>query len=260
MSTEFISGAVAGVCSLLSIYPTEYLKIKAQHNLSLTYKDIILQTYKKYGMLGFFKGSVPLGINSLVETSLRFGVYDKYKTQFNNKFTAGILTGIITSVFTIPTLNISKYYITNTEPVNLIILLQNIYNINNKSNINHNNINNNIKLFNGFKILSIKNTASIISLLCTYDILRQNYSILISGTISGLISCTITNPLDVLITKRQTHAQNISYFNTTKSIFNEFGFRGFYRGFGIRAIRPVLGRNVMFYVYEFTKKRIEMNK
>lgn len=252
---DFVPGFIAGFCSITSIYPTEYMRILLQQNVTADYRDIIKKTYSEHGLKGFYRGWTSSMIRNSIDTSIRFGIYNKSKNYTNNRLLSGILTGIVTPIITLPLINITNRgvisQITNNSQNNL------------KSDIKY-LINNPSYIYKGLQLTIYKNILSSVGLFTTYDYLLENLNtlnhynkdtnIIISGSIAGVVNCSLNNPLDVIITQKQTNYDNqLTYRQLAAKIYKENGIRGFYRGFLIRSTRPIIGRTVMFYTYEYSK-------
>jgi len=254
---ELVPGLIAGFFSIISIYPTEYIRIVAQNDIGSSYKNIVSNTYKNYGVKGFYKGVTASALRNSVDVSIKFGVYNRSKQYTDNKLISGICTGFVTACITMPLINL-----TNRNVI--------VQNLTEKSNML-----NDIKflgknpsfIYRGLQMTVYKNILSSVGLFTSYDIINtylNNYNlnkhgqILLSGSIAGMINCSLNNPLDVIITQKQTnYTQNLSYINIINNIYKQYGLIGFYKGFVVRSTRPIIGRSVMFYTYEYSKRIME---
>jgi hypothetical protein len=80
----------------------------------------------------------------------------------------------------------------------------------------------------------------------------------VSGMIAGVTSAVLTNPLDVLKTRKQTaKTSNPGLMELAKQLYNAEGAMGFFRGGGARAVAMGLNSTLMILSYEFVKKYAE---
>ena len=241
---EFIAGAIAGFCSVTSIYPSEYMRIKLQHDINANYKQIIISTYKNYGITGFYRGWISSVARNSVDISLRFGLYKNINSYTDNRVISGVLTGIATPLLTLPLINI-----TNRGVVTQLANDSVRYSL--KDDILYMR-RNPVFLYKGLQLTIAKSILSALGLFTAYDYLKDHYSTAYAAPIAGVLNCSLNNPMDVIITKKQTNYNNdMTYKDIVRSIYRERGILGFYRGFLIRSVRPIIGRTVMFYSYEF---------
>ncbi|KAJ3310113.1 hypothetical protein HDV04_005379 [Boothiomyces sp. JEL0838] len=81
----------------------------------------------------------------------------------------------------------------------------------------------------------------------------QHWVSLVGGGISGALSWVLVFPLDVLksIVQKEAfsgHEKSVSYYFTER--YKEFGVRGFFRGMSMQLMRSVPVHAINFYVYE----------
>ena len=71
---NLLSGALAGPASLISIYPSEYVKTQQQlkTNKNKTIPQIAKNTFQKQGLFGFYKGLSNLLYFNIPRTAIKF--------------------------------------------------------------------------------------------------------------------------------------------------------------------------------------------
>ncbi|CAH8664386.1 unnamed protein product [Heterobilharzia americana] len=80
---------------------------------------------------------------------------------------------------------------------------------------------------------------------------------LLVASLAGASSLTITYPIEILKTRmalRRSHETN-SMLNVTRKLYNEGGFRGFYRGYKISMMSYVPYSGMELCLYEMLKRR-----
>ena len=236
---SFVYGLIAGGCSLTTIYPSEYIKILSQKN-NMNYRDIIHNTYKTNGLLGFYSGWRFACGNIMLKTACQNGLYQYNKKYFNggsgsngssnsnssnNSFYSSLISGSIIGLICTPLNNMVIRKVTRTD------------------------INNNY--FRGLIPTLIKENMSLISLFYLYDNLNPFInSSWITGGIVGCISALTNNPIDVILTRQQTYLKAESMNYTIRDLIKVGGMKIFMRGSLIRCIRPIIGRSIMFGVLD----------
>ena len=264
---NLLSGALAGPASLISIYPSEYVKILIQNNPKSNIKSVVLETVKKNGISGLYRGMMPLMICSIPRSAIKYSVYE-YSTYiinnsiFKNKtndrlvnFIGGGISGLCSGVLVSTSFDNIK---------NNSIKLQHI--LNNKPGI-LNSINvlyrkNGLKSFyKGCVTTSVKEGITYGTRFLMYkelydkDFLKdlpEYGKSFVAGAGCGMLGVIINNPLDVLQTKLQLN-HNTTVLKELKNIDN---LKYYYKGLGIRIIRTIPGLGISFTVYEYLCKKI----
>jgi hypothetical protein len=79
-------------------------------------------------------------------------------------------------------------------------------------------------------------------------------TVLIAGSLSGLISDAVVHPLDTLRTLQQTNHGSESVVELARNIIRGQGIRQLYKGFAAVAVGSIPGHALYFYGYEYSKK------
>ena len=261
------AGGTAGMMSLISIYPSEYVKILIQNNPKSNIKSVVLETVKKNGISGLYRGMMPLMICSIPRSAIKYSVYE-YSTYiinnsiFKNKtndrlvnFIGGGISGLCSGVLVSTPFDNIK---------NNSIKLQNISSdkpgVLNSVNVLYRK--NGLRSFyKGCVTTSVKEGITYGTRFLIYkelydkDFLKdfpEYGKSFVAGAGCGMLGVIINNPLDVLQTKLQLN-HNTTVLKELKNIDN---LKYYYKGLGIRIIRTIPGLGISFTVYEYLCKKI----
>ena len=261
------AGGTAGMMSLISIYPSEYVKILIQNNPKSNIKSVVLETVKKNGISGLYRGMMPLMICSIPRSAIKYSVYE-YSTYiinnsiFKNKtndrlinFIGGGISGLCSGVLVSTPFDNIK---------NNSIKLQNISSdkpgILNSINVLYRK--NGLRSFyKGCVTTSVKEGITYGTRFLMYKELYDKDFLkdlpeygrsFVAGAGCGMLGVVINNPLDVLQTKLQLN-HNTTVLKELKNIDN---LKYYYKGLGIRIIRTIPGLGISFTVYEYLCKMI----
>lgn len=208
MDKYVIGGFISGIVQTLIGHPFDTIKVYYQNSLK-----------KKIKLTNLYRGiSYPLLTNSCV-TSLNFSVYSYMREKFNTSHmisggVSGIATGIVLT------------------PIELYKIRRQLF------------VKSPVKPTKGFSSCLLREIPAFASYFSTYHYLKENnWSILNSGGIAGMVCWIITYPLDVIKTRVQSgKAQNIMSAFKQGSLFN---------GISICLLRSYPVNAIGFYSYEY---------
>ena len=261
------AGGTAGMMSLISIYPSEYVKILIQNNPKYDIKSVVLETVKKNGIFGLYRGMMPLMICSIPRSAIKYSVYE-YSTYiinnsiFKNKkndrlvnFIGGGISGLCSGVLvSTPFDNIKNNSIKlqnmSTEKPGILNSVNVLYKKNGLKSFYKGCVTTSVKegITYGSRFLMYKE-------LYDTDFLKdlpEYGKSFVAGAGCGMLGVIINNPLDVLQTKLQLN-HNTTVLKELKNIDN---LKYYYKGLGIRIIRTIPGLGISFTVYEYLCKKI----
>ena len=261
------AGGTAGMMSLISIYPSEYVKILIQNNPKSNIKSVVLETVKKNGISGLYRGMMPLMICSIPRSAIKYSVYE-YSTYiinnsiFKNKtndrlvnFIGGGISGLCSGVLvSTPFDNIKNNSIKlqdmSTEKPGILNSINVLYKKNGLRSFYKGCVTTSVKeeITYGSRFLMYKE-------LYDTDFLKdlpEYGKSFVAGAGCGMLGVIINNPLDVLQTKLQLN-HNTTVLKELKNIDN---LKYYYKGLGIRIIRTIPGLGISFTVYEYLCKKI----
>lgn len=261
------AGGTAGMMSLISIYPSEYVKILIQNNPKYDIKSVVLETVKKNGISGLYRGMMPLMICSIPRSAIKYSVYE-YSTYiinnsiFKNKkndrlvnFIGGGISGVCSGVLvSTPFDNIKNNSIKlqnmSTEKPGILNSINVLYKKNGLRSFYKGCITTSVKegITYGARFLMYKELYDKEFL---KDLPEYGRSF-VAGAGCGMLGVIINNPLDVLQTKLQLN-HNTTILKELKNIDN---LKYYYKGLGIRIIRTIPGLGISFTVYEYLCKMI----
>jgi hypothetical protein len=254
-----ISGTIAGTVEHYTALIPRSILDHNQVNKSYFKSNyhIFIKIYKEQGILGFFRGSIPLfGSVSLAHVWL-FYFYEL------NKETSSTTNSIIYS-------SIAKIgHDILMIPGDTIRMRNNISGMNNIQTIK--DIYKNQKLLGFFKGSPISIIMNVPGGITEFFILKscikhfgdETYKIFGYGAFAGITTSIINNPLDIIKTRIQTqgltnmHSQvkypfYKSYLDIFKTTYEERGIRGLFRGSLLRSFQGAIG----YGTYEYVSSRL----
>ena len=89
--TSFIKGTVTGGAEAIICYPTEFIKtqLQLQSKTNPQFKGILdcgMQTVKKHGFLGLYRGALPLILGSSGKQAARWTAYTNASAMFRDEY------------------------------------------------------------------------------------------------------------------------------------------------------------------------------
>lgn len=241
MSEHAIAGFVGSLSSFVCVWPTEVLKYHFQMSKDprrLRVIDVIRQN----GIRGMYHGFLPAGMSIVSKETFTFMCY-RHVSESLPPWASGLVTGMMSTIITTPFLNMSLYKINFPQSSNVAYFQKNP-----------------LKLYSGMTTNYLKDTSRILVRFGVYDYtkgrLQESLGALaspVAGGLSNALVAIVNNPIDTVMTRIQSsYLCPISAVSAAKSVYSQFGIRGFYTGAGIRVLRSVPGGMIMFGMYELT--------
>lgn len=212
---EFYAGAFSGLTQSIIGYPLDTIKILLQSNNNFPQKA----SY-------YYKGiSYPL-IFSMLSNGFLFQCNNKIYNKCNNNYVSGIISGtlIAPAIFFV---DIGKIHY-QINPTKKIKISQ-------------------FKNINGIKPTILRESIGTSIYFGTYYELKQKYNPIFAGGIAGLLSWTVTYPIDVIKTRQMTHGYTIK---------ESINIGNLWKGFMPCAIRAVIVNAVGFWSYELYNSKL----
>jgi len=273
-----IAGGLSGLASLITIYPTEYIKSQVQFQGNYYgFRQICRQTYQNWGLFGFYRGMTPLLIGSIPRSMFKFAGYEQThyllrKHQLLTKYpdlqnflsgsVAGVLTAVTVSSFTDNIKMNSIYH--QTQHQQKLSLFQSTKQIYQQKGISG--------FYRGLSSTCMKESLTFGLRFTFYhrifrplhsfeakiknqdskEMPKNSLTSAVAGGIGGGIVCLINNPFDVAQTRLQTNYSG-KYHNLPHCLWNvikEEGIMALWKGASYRSLRAIPGVMISFYVYE----------
>ena len=220
---NILSGSLNGFTQVLISFPLDTVKINYQtnHIQYFNYKSL----YR--GIKCPLYTVIPL-------ITLQFTLEEQFKTIYSNNFITGALSGFITSPLT---------------------SITDLYRIRQQKNIT-----NNINIIRGMKITSIRETLALSIYFGSYNLIKKkcfhynfdrNITYMLSGSLCGMLSWTLTYPLDVIKSRIQSYK--------VETIKEGFMKGNLWNGIYICNLRSVLINSVGFLIFENSKTFLDKN-
>ncbi|CAD8159214.1 unnamed protein product [Paramecium octaurelia] len=264
-----ISGGITGGIEICITYPTEYIKTMMQLYKEYSQKGVkycIGETYKNFGITGFYRGLTPLVTFSIPKVACRFGANEWLK---NNVFTdrksrlqtffAGLGAGVFEAVVVVtPTETLKVKLIhdklsTTPKYRGMIHGIGSIVNEMGLSGIYKGLVPTILKQGSnqGIRFVVFEDTKKLIQK--TFTFLPEPVILLLSGGVAGAASVMCNTPVDVIKTQMQglkAHEYN-GVLDCCKQTYQHEGVRGFYKGTVPRLGRVVLDVAITFTLYDY---------
>ena len=215
---EFISGMFSGLVQNIIGHPFDTIKVLQQNG-----KSPFLNNSAHY-----YRGLQYPTIMMMITQGINFDILHKSYIYTNNYYLSGMLSGIITSPF--------HYFF-------------DYYKI--KKQMNKKSFSLNEIVITKGKFATFLREAKAMSIYYgTYYYLidKQNLSIMLAGSITGVLSWLFTYPFDVIKTRQMTY--NISFIKALKK-------GNLFKGINICLLRAFSVNSIAFYSYEFMIKKLK---
>ncbi|KAI5965168.1 ORT1 [Candida pseudojiufengensis] len=279
---EITFGAISGMIGKLIEFPFDTIKVRLQstnENHISTLKMIRL-TFKKEGIMGFYKGLKAPLFGACLETSILFTGYNFAMNQFENKSSlvnkciAGGISGFMVS-----------FILTPIELVKCQLQVVNMQQGNKQINHSYSSIIKNILqkngvlgLWNGLNSTLTREVVGTSIWFGTYEFLIEEFNkskhpiiknkdlqLLTSGAIAGIMFNFLMFPIDTIKSNIQTndilnkshhnHHQTTDFYKELRKLMiKKGGIMNLYNGLGITMIRCIPANALIFYTYEILKR------
>ncbi|EPQ50115.1 mitochondrial carrier [Gloeophyllum trabeum ATCC 11539] len=266
---SLLAGGIAGGLEAALTYPFEFAKTRVQLRSEQgipTPKNpfrVVAQVYHTEGLPALYKGCSSLIVGSVAKDAVRFLSFDAIKNAFRdpstgalsplNNVLAGMCAGVVASVLAVtPTERLKTALIDDArgtkEFTSLPHAVRLIY-------ARHGFLG----FYYGFAGNTLKQASATACRLGTYNILKDyetqrdihqgpatNFA---NGVVAGVVTTYATMPFDTVKTRSQS-ARGAGTLEAVRSVWEDGGVRGFWRGTTMRLGRTTFSGGILFTVYE----------
>lgn len=266
----FLSGMISGAISRTVTAPLESMKVLFQTDYLKANKllDGLIEVYQKLGIRRFFKGnSLAITFNTLEQAS-RFCIIEYTKNNFEKNvekslsayhfLKIGIIASFCASTILFPIEHLRIRFIASEESKIKNKMIE-IY----KSG--------GIKaFFPGYSayMLTVMPAGSMNVMF--YNLVRRAFTnekdkynanlikFSFLGGLGAFITNTVVYPFNVIanrtiVAKKKENNKTVSIINMSKTIHNESGIKGFYKGYTFNILRVTLGQAINFGTFEYLR-------
>ncbi|XP_065167783.1 mitochondrial basic amino acids transporter-like [Atheta coriaria] len=266
MALEFFAGSLGGCAGVLIGHPFDTIKVQIQNSTSKysNARDCIRKLYKHEGIHVFFRGMTsPLaavaGINAIVfsiygQTQKCFDDPNAYKTHFLSGACAGFFQSVIASP-----MELAKVRVQIHNTVGPLECIRHIYHSEGVKGV-----------FRGLTMTVLRDVPSFALYFLTYEYLAREQDgrhagtsqLLMAGGLAGVVSWTLTYPLDMIKTRMQCDGINgVSRYSNAwdcyKKSIAQNGHRVLFRGLTPTLVRAFPVNAVVFTVVTWTLRVLE---
>lgn len=277
------NGAVAGMTAGILLQPLEVLKINLilmpkqfnslqNVNFFRSFFQAIKVINKEEGLKGFYRGSIPSVMSSCISAGIFFGALNQFERLSNSSginkqlgdFLSSASARSLASLLVNP-LNIWKTraeilgyneYRSVTDSVRKIYALEGFYGF-----------------FKGSLLMMVRDFPFggifYVSYRAFNHVLHKfsdhNIVYLTSALMAGLVSTTITHPVEIMLARTQADNTKTNYqkgmvMKELKSIYRNEGPQGWFKGLFPRLIRKPITNALTFFIFEILNKRHNKSK
>ncbi|PNP80109.1 Fum11p [Fusarium nygamai] len=265
---SLVAGSVAGGLEIAITYPAEFAKTRLQLNQG-TGRNKQNVPWPRFG-LQWYSGCIPFLIGNSVKTSIRFVSFDGYQKLLTDDDGNISRSGILLAGFGAGATE-SLLAVTPSERIKTIIIedrrlekprIRNSFHAMSIIARDHGLSG----FFQGFWPTTARQSAGSAIRLGSYTFLKQvvqsrtppgekigTVKTFIIGSLAGLITVYLTQPLDTIKTRMQRLEARTRYGNAficARSILEQEGFAAFWSGAVARSLRLVMSGGIVFMVYE----------
>ncbi|KAF2808636.1 tricarboxylate transport protein, mitochondrial precursor [Mytilinidion resinicola] len=266
---SLLAGGVAGGIEAAASYPFEFAKTRVQLRSQKgvpTPKNpfiVVSQVYRSEGLRALYKGCGALVVGSIAKDGVRFLFFDAIKNSFADPVTGttsplrnllgGMTAGVVASITAVtPTERIKTALIDDARTEKRFrggfhatkVIWQ-------EGGI--------LGLYRGFAGTTLKQASATAFRMGTYNILKDFETVrdipqntatnFANGSVAGVVTTLCTQPFDVIKTRSQS-AHGASTMEAVKSVWLDYGLKGFWRGTTMRLGRTVFSGGILFTSYE----------
>jgi hypothetical protein len=260
---HFFGGMIGGMFGTFISHPIDTIRIRLQTNQNIITNKNNLKTKNFFSQTNYILKDLYRGVKAPVlgiglEKTLVFGSYHNiynmklFKNNLNNQIFAGLTAGFLTTLVVSPIEKIKIMYQSN-QTNNIKNCLSKICNESNKGIIKN--------IYGGWIPTLFREVPGYAIYFVVYDFQKKklfnnnpkNYQSFLMGGISGAVSWTFIYPSDIIKTHKQKNGEN-TYYKIISNIKNEYGIRGFYKGFSYSLMRAFPLHAGVFLGYEIFMK------
>lgn len=244
-------GAVAGFVETSICHPLDTIKTRIQNRKgpAVSWGETLRRIYTKEGFPGFYRGLGVVYTGVIPKNAVRFASYDVFSRHVP-VYVAGMLAGATEAVLVVNPMDVLKVRVqaqfhsmrepATTTTTSLFSILQ-------KEGPG--------LLFRGLEMTVLRQAINQGTNFTLFHWLRKNtdWGPFWAGCCSGAMGPLLNNPLDVVKTRLQAASCTCSSMTMKKvvtQVYQQSGWRGFYRGLGSRLMRIVPGQGITFLVYD----------
>lgn len=253
---SIIAGSLAGSAEAILTWPTENIKTQMQFKESNKgFIDTSRSIYQKNGFAGFYRGLTPVLSFNIPKVASRFYSFDISKKYLESKnikgnmatISSGLFAGFVESTLvTVPSETIKTKQIKENITIKEVIKKGGLYQ-GYTATLGRQSLNqaSRFLFYQHYKDYVIKKEGTF-----------SNYNSFMGGIGAGIFSVGISTPMDVLKTQMQ-ESKKEKIIDLSKTIYEKYGLKGFWRGSVARLIRVAPGQGVMFLTYDGINKLLD---
>ncbi|KAJ5891947.1 uncharacterized protein N7473_008175 [Penicillium subrubescens] len=264
---SLVAGGVAGGVEAAVTYPFEYSKTRVQlvQHGSVAKTNpmrLILEVARQEGVRSLYTGCTTLIVGTAGKAAVRFLSYDTIRNVLsdeNGKLSAGggLLAGMAAGAVE------SVLAVTPTERIKTALIDDAKTNRQFKSGLHAATVlvkrHGPSELYRGLVSTTIKQSATSAVRMGTYNILKEMtkkqgiasnvFTSFGTGALAGIVTVYATQPFDTIKTRAQS-VQGAGIVEAVKSVMQDYGIKGFWKGSSMRLGRLFLSGGIVFSVYE----------
>lgn len=265
--SSFLASACSAITTKTSVAPLERVKILkqsqsyySQHNYTSIFNSFRF-IWQNEGIKGFYRGNYSNVTRIIPAYMIKFPLNDFYKKQLKASkenpgrlLASGVLAGISQITVTYPLdimrtrMSLDHYMTSNYN--NYITCARNIL------------VNEGFRgFYKGFNSSLLTYPIYVGLQFSIYGYFKDDYPYL-AGGIAGITAQTLAYPGDTI--KRQLQLNGLDntqkkyngLWDCVRSMYRQYGIRGYYVGLGVNLIKAVPEATIQFAVYEYLKEHL----
>lgn len=269
---SFAAGGIAGGIEATITYPFEFAKTRVQlrerkgEPTSKNPFKVVASVVQREGPRALYKGCSTLIAGTVAKDALRFLCFESIKNAFSDpqtgtlspfrSFASGLASGVVVSTFAVtPTERVKTALIDDARdkgtsrfrgPWHATTTL-----VREKGFFGG--------LYRGYVTTTLKSAGTTSVRLGSYNVMKdlskvydipQNPSMdFVKGMLAGIITTYATQPVDTVKTRAQSSV-GMGTMEALRSVYDDYGIRGFWRGTTMRLGRTILAGGILFTAYE----------
>lgn len=261
---SLLAGGISGMVSQTITWPMEYIKTLKQlnKNMNVNTTNLVIKEIKSKGILITMTGLSPQLIGAIPRASVRFYTYNYFNDFFDNNdkknnminLGAGLFGGAVEAFTVMTPAEVIKVKSIKNPDVKSSYIIGDILKKQGFRGLYQGTLPTVFRqsTTQGFSFLAFNITKPIYE-----KNINSSVASLLAGMTGGMFAVALNNPIDSIKTQIQSSNNKESFVKNIKSIYHQYGIKGFYKGGLFRMTRVAPLHGITFLTYDIVSNFIK---